>query len=109
MVVCPTMQDSENSKPFQTSYLENPGRRENVSNAVCMGSHSEWTSEKAHHWLTHISPRQSARSPSVYAQRRVLARFSLVLKRLVKLPVFLHFSGGKAKSSLASRFLAESG
>ena len=30
MVVCPTMQDSENSNSFPTSYLEKSDRRENV-------------------------------------------------------------------------------
>ena len=30
LVVYPTMQDSDNSNPFPTSYLENSGRRENV-------------------------------------------------------------------------------
>jgi hypothetical protein len=81
-------------------------KRENVSNEVCMGSHFLGNAKLTRLWLTHSSPRQSARSPSVYAPRRVLARFSLVLKRIVKLPVFLHFSGCKAKSSLASLFRA---
>jgi len=38
MVVCPTMQDSENRKSHLASMMQKMEKRENVSNEVCMGS-----------------------------------------------------------------------